>query len=323
MVTPEVADDGGRCGKLISRLTESQYKWRDDAETHCGYCRQNRLLFSDYRGGCRRFIVFEMSMCVVTGMLDGSRGGGGYCISLLVALVVVLFLYTGVLITVRPQGELVILLFSLVTSLLQCVCAVSMLIYSLWDAGWALDVAQMISLLLLYLLLVTTLMTIYPRLRQVLHYVQKVARTTRDAIVPSVGFTQQRSVTDKSLLDTLLELEATRNYEPQTPQAEDAPNEAAPQEDELAAPQQVETAASTEGTQQPAGPSVEGDEVLAVGEVGAAPSALGVLPLLFDRYCDDIGAVCVGLQGTVASTPEILRERSDEHDPAFLGAQLL
>lgn len=160
-------------------LIMTRSKWRD---LHRGFCRRNRLLFCDYRDQCRRFIAFEQAICVVTGILEGSQMGSGRCTPVLAILFSVFIVYLVVMITLRPYVIPAIFALSLVTTMLQCASAGGMLIYSINQSDAALNVTQLASLAAMYVLSLSILVGICPRIRMIVNLFKKKPKVQRRAV---------------------------------------------------------------------------------------------------------------------------------------------
>ena len=152
--------------RLLSAL-DAKYEWRD-SEASAGYCRRNRLLFSDYTQRFHRFIVVEMGMCIVTGALEGMQGRSGQCIGVMVALVVVLVSFCTVQVVLRPYNESAVSVFSVATSFFQSVAASAMLLHIAFHTENALDVVEVATMCLSYLMLLNLVFALYPRLHAAL-----------------------------------------------------------------------------------------------------------------------------------------------------------
>ena len=76
-----------------------------------------------------RFIAVEMLMCVATGVLEGVQSGGN-CFGMLVALVLLLLLYTVALICVRPYNALITEVSQITISVLQIAAAACMVVHA-------------------------------------------------------------------------------------------------------------------------------------------------------------------------------------------------
>ena len=152
--------------RLLSAL-DAKYEWRD-SEASAGYCRRNRLLFSDYTQRFHRFIVIEMGMCIVTGALEGMQGRSGQCIGVMVALVVVLVSFCTVQVVLRPYNESAVSVFSVATSFFQSVAASAMLLHIAFHTQNALDVVEVATMCLSYLMLLNLVFALYPRLHAAL-----------------------------------------------------------------------------------------------------------------------------------------------------------
>ena len=148
---------------IFVKFIDGMTKWRDTSESR--YCRRNRLLFCDYNERNCWFITIEMSMCVMCGLLGGIKLGFGRCNGVIIVLFVVLLVYIATLVIRRPYTSPLIFTFGAITTALQLFSVVMMMLHKFGDVSGALSAADVGSVIAMYVLLVQTIVGIYPRLR--------------------------------------------------------------------------------------------------------------------------------------------------------------
>ena len=140
-----------------------------------GYCQSNRLLFTDYRAQCYWFIVVEMAMCVLCGLLDGIKLGLGRCNFVLVAASVLFGGYLFLVLYLRPHNAWFALLFTCCMTILQLLSIVLMTVNQFVGvdsaASWA-ETAQ----ISLYLILVRTAIDILPHSYKLFKMIRRIRR---------------------------------------------------------------------------------------------------------------------------------------------------
>ena len=154
--------------RLLSAL-DTKYEWRDKRGIGRVLPPQS-VAVQRLHGEVPPLIVVEMGMCIVTGALEGMQGRSGQCVGVMVALVAVLVSYCAVQVVLHPYNELSVSVFSVGTSLLQSVAASAMLLHIAFRTQNALDVVEVATLCLSYLMLLNLAFAVYPRLRAVVSW---------------------------------------------------------------------------------------------------------------------------------------------------------
>ena len=156
----------------LGYFVDGGVKWKDKPG-HKGFCRSHRIIFMDYTGKWYWFASLEIAIAGLCGILDGIKLGLHKCDGIIIALIVILFIFFVAVIALRPYNAPFLLLFSILVSGIQLAAAVCMGI-SMFGGGddWQ-EFAETLTLVGIYLIIGRAFFDIFPKVKQLVGSIVK------------------------------------------------------------------------------------------------------------------------------------------------------